>query len=394
MTIPAPRRILHVDMDAFYASVEQRDAPELAGRPVIVGGTPEGRGVVAAASYAARRYGVHSAMPAARARRLCPQGAFLRPRMAHYAEISASIRTLLRRYTPVIEPLALDEAFLDVTASERLFGAASDMAAEIKLRIREELGLPASVGVAGNKFLAKLACTLGKPDGLLVVPDQEVLAFLAPLPVSRLWGVGDTARAALAGQGVRTVADLRAVPAERLRELFGSSGERVRQLAHGIDDRPVVPDGQAKSISHETTFAHDIGDLNVLRAWVVELAQQVGMRARARHLRGRTVRLKLRYADFRTVTRARSLPQPLNDTSTIAATATALLEREHARGGDALRLVGVGLAGFPGNEADSPQPDLFSEAVAQPASALDSVADRISDRFGPAAVARARSLAK
>lgn len=396
MSTPGQRRILHVDMDAFYASVEQRDAPELRGRPVIVGGTPEGRGVVAAASYEARRFGVHSAMPAARAARLCPEGVFLPSRMRYYVEVSASIREIFRRFTPVVEPLSLDEAFLDVTASERLFGDATDIATAIRDAIREELRLPASVGVATNKFLAKLACTLAKPDGLRVVTPEEVEDFLSPLPVSRLWGVGSAAQASLAAAGIHSVADLRDAPEGVIEELFGKVAPRLRELSRGFDERPVVPDGEARSLSHETTFAKDIADAGTLRAWVVELAQQVGLRARSAQLKGRTIRLKLRYANFRTVTRARSLERPVNDTDTLVATASALLARERERSAEPLRLIGVGLAGFEAADAapEAAQGDLFGAAPAAADSPLDSVADRISERFGAAAVRRARSLAR
>ena len=392
MAEAAPRRILHVDMDAFYASVEQREQPALRNQAVVVGGTPEGRGVVSAASYEARRFGVHSAMPAAIARRLCPHAEFIRPRMGFYARVSTQIREILGRYTPLIEPLALDEAFLDVTASERLFGSAPRIAAQIRQAIRAELDLPASVGVAGNKFLAKLACTLAKPDGIKVVEAGSVQEFLDPLSVSRLPGVGEAARASLARLRINTIADLRQADPERLSELFGSWGARLLSLARGVDPRPVVPDGRAKSISHETTFAHDISDIQVLRAWVFDLSEQVGLRARRTRLRGRTVRVKLRYEDFTTVSRARSLDHPFNDTATIAATANDMLVREVQRVPGALRLLGVGLAGFEQNV--SPQIDLFTGEHATAASPIDHITDDIVRRFGPGAVSRARTLDK
>ena len=386
------RRILHVDMDAFYASVEERERPQLKGSPVVVGGTPEGRGVVCAANYEARRFGVHSAMPAARARRLCPHAHFIKPRMAFYAEVSHELRDILRSFTPEVETLALDEAFMDVTASERLFGPAPEVAVAVRAAIREELELAASVGVASNKFLAKLACSLSKPDGLLVVEEDSVQAFLDPLPVTRLWGVGDAARAALEREGIHRVADLRAMPRTHLQELFGRWGDRLADLARGHDEREVVSEARARSLSHETTFSRDIEDPSVLRAWTFDLAEQVARRARTLSMRGRTVRLKLRYGDFRTVTRAHSLEQPVNDTRCIAATAWSMLKRELKRSPGAMRLLGVGLAGF--QQWDLAQPDLFADQPVTDDPGLDAVADRINDRFGGRAVSRARALGK
>lgn len=256
--------ILHVDMDAFYASVEQRDCPELRGRPVIVGGVGN-RGVVSAASYEARPYGVHSALPMATARRLCPQGVFLPVRMKHYAQIARQIREILFSFTPLVEPLSLDEAFLDVHGCEGLFGPAPDIARQIKERIRAETGLVASVGVAPNKFLAKLASDYGKPDGLVVLPADRVAEFLAPLPVGRLWGVGAKGENRLHVLGVHTIGQLAALPERVLVGHLGDVSRHLWQLAHGEDDRDVVPDREAKSISTETTFAQDIGDRQVLR---------------------------------------------------------------------------------------------------------------------------------
>jgi len=287
--------ILHADMDAFYASVEERDRPELVGKPVIVGGTPEKRGVVSAANYVARKYGVHSAMPAVTAHRLCPQGIYVPPRIDYYAEVSAQIRAIFERFTPLVEPLSLDEAFLDVTGSEHLFGPAVEIGRKIKQAIRQEIRLVVSAGVAPNKFLAKIASDLKKPDALVVVEPDKVQEFLDPLPVERLWGVGKQSSKVFQRLGIHTVGQLRQWPLDVLQARFGTSGEHLWKLAHGRDDRPVVREREAKSISHETTFEHDIADLEVLRAWLVDLTEQVGCRLRRHGLRGRTVQLKVRF---------------------------------------------------------------------------------------------------
>lgn len=378
--------ILHVDMDAFYASVEELDNPALAGRPVVVGGTPDGRGVVAAANYAARRFGIHSAMPAAQAKRLCPQAVFIRSRMDRYAQLSRAIRTIFARYTPLVEPLSLDEAFLDVTSSLRLFGDAQTIARRIKRDIRDELGLVASVGVAPNKFLAKLASDLNKPDGLVVVPTHAIEAFLAPLPVSRLWGVGKVANRDLAELGVQTIGDLRNVPEELLERRFGRSAAHLRRLARGIDDRPVVPDRDAKSISHETTFATDIDDAEILRSWLLELSEQVATRLRRHALRGRTVFIKVRYADFRTVTRSESLDAPTSVTRVLYLAAARLLRAELGSRPPPVRLLGMGVSGVTAETLE--QGELFEETNREQQRRIDSVVDEIKTRFGNRALRR------
>ena len=257
-------------MDAFYASVEELDRPELVGKPVIVAGDPKSRGVVSAANYVARTFGVHSAMPSATAHRLCPHGVFLPGRMDRYVDVSHEIHEIFYRYTPLVEPLSLDEAFLDVSGSTGLFGPAEQIGRRIKAEIRDELHLTASVGVAPNKFLAKIASDLEKPDGFVLVDENNVQAFLDPLPVSRIWGVGRVSNQALERLGIRTVAQLRAASPHLLRDKFGSMGEQLWQLAHGIDDRSVVPDHEAKSISHETTFATDIAGMETLQACLLQ----------------------------------------------------------------------------------------------------------------------------
>lgn len=380
--------ILHADMDAFYASVEIRERPELADQPLVVGGRPEARGVVAAASYAARRFGVHSAMPMARALRLCPQLVILPPRPALYAEVSQQIRAIFERYTPLIEPLSLDEAFLDVAASQRLFGPPPVIGQMIRRAIREELGLGVSVGVAPNKFLAKLASDLDKPDGFLVVERDGVQAFLDPLPIGRLWGVGKVTAARLERFGIGRIGDLRRQAPEFMQAQFGRAGLQLLALAHGHDPRRVEPEQQAKSISHETTFAQDIGDLGVLRAWLQHLTEQVAWRLRRAGLRGRTVEIKARSAEFQTLIRSRTLPEATDSTERLWRAALELLETRIPRTHLPLRLIGVGVSGF--GEGAPLQTDLFAGQPA--AAAVDTLADRIRERFGPGALQRGTAV--
>ncbi len=266
MSTSRERSILHVDLDAFFAAVEQRDRPELRGKPVLVGGDPKGRGVVSTASYEARPFGCHSAIPMARAVRLCPHAIVVRPRMKRYSEVSRQILGIIEEFTPLVEPVSIDEAFLDVTCSIRLLGQPEEIAEALRRRIREETELTASVGVATNKFIAKVASDLNKPDGLVVVPSDQVRAFLDPLTISRLWGVGKVTLPRLESLGVRTFADLRRFPQAKLREHFGRAGEQFYRLVRGIDNREVVPDRMAKSISHEVTFPVDVKDHDHLRA--------------------------------------------------------------------------------------------------------------------------------
>ena len=382
--------ILHVDMDAFYASVEVRDRPELRGKPVIVGGTPEGRGVVAAASYEARTFGVHSAMPAGRALKLCPQAVVIRPRMSHYAGVSEQIHEILHRYTPLIEPLSLDEAFLDVTGSTELFGPPEVIARRIKDDIRRELRLVASVGVAPNKFLAKLASDLEKPDALVVVDPNGIQEFLDPLPVSRLWGVGKVTQQEFERLGVRTIRQFRGLSRTEVEERFGKHGEHLWELAHGRDERVVVPDREAKSISHETTFAADIVSKEILRTRLLELTDLVGQRLRRHRLVGRTVQLKLRYWDFSTITRSTTLPAPTNVTNELWACASSLLEDKLPARRLSVRLIGVGVQQLAAE--GSQQRTLFGDETHDKQSGADRVSDTIRARFGSAALKRASNL--
>jgi len=382
--------ILHVDMDAFYASVEERDQPSLVGKPVIVGGTPEGRGVVAAANYVAREFGVHSAMPAATAKRLCPHAVFLRSRMAYYAEISEQIRAVFERYTPLVEPLSLDEAFLDVTGSESLFGSAVSIGQRIKQDVRDHLELVASVGVAPNKFLAKIASDLHKPDGFVIVEPGQEQQFLDSLPIGRIWGVGRVTGRVFEKLGIHTIGRLRQVPIELLRHHFGNSAEHLWNLARGIDERRVVPQREAKSVSHETTFAKDIEETEVLRAWLLELSEQVGCRMRRLGLKGRTVHLKVRFDDFNTVTRAQTLPEATNVTEEIWRTVDQMLAERMPTRRLRVRLLGVGMSGLITRELT--QLSLFPEAGRERESRLDKVADRIKERFGPMSLQRGLGL--
>ncbi len=382
--------ILHCDMDAFYASVEERDRPELLGKPVIVGGSPEKRGVVSAANYVARKYGVHSAMPSAVAHRLCPHGVYLPPRIGYYAEVSRQIRDIFERFTPLVEPLSLDEAFLDVTGSEHLFGTAADIGRQIKQAVRDELRLVVSVGVAPNKFLAKIASDLKKPDALVVVDPDKVQEFLDPLPVERLWGVGKQSSKVFQGLGIRTIGQLRQCPSSLLQARFGSSGEHLWQLARGIDDRSVVPEREAKSISHETTFEHDIADVAALRAWLVDLTEQVGCRLRRHGLRGRTVQLKVRFADFSLITRSSTLPEPTDITDELWRAADELLCQRLPAGHLPVRLLGMGVSGLDGTGLV--QGLLFDGEQREKQGRADATADQIKQRFGTDALRRGSSL--
>jgi len=331
--------VLHVDMDAFYASVEVQRRPELRGRPVIVGGSQ--RGVVAAASYEARRFGVRSAMPMGQARRLCPQAVVLAPDRAAYASASARVMGILRQVTPLVEPLSLDEAFLDVSGSVRRLGRPAVIAATIKTHVARELGLTCSVGVAATKFVAKLASARCKPDGLLVVPATETLMFLHPLPVTVLWGVGDRTADALHRLGIRTVGELAEVPAETLRRAVGvGAADHLGALAHGLDPRPVQDREVEKSISADHTTASDLTDSDVVSAELLRLAEQVAARLRERRMVAHTVAIKVRFADFRTVSRVRTLPGCTDATDVIYRAAVELyrsLNLDQPR----IRLLGV-----------------------------------------------------
>jgi len=382
------RTILHLDLDAFYASVEQLDDPSLRGRPVIVGG-PSHRGVVCAASYEARRFGVRSAMPTARARKLCPDGVFLAPRFDRYGALSDQVFAIYRRYTPLVEPLSLDEAFLDVTASRALHGTGHDIAVAIKREVRTECGLAVSAGIAEVKLAAKIATDLGKPDGLVEVPPGRVAEFLAPLPAARLWGVGHVTEEALRRIGVATIGDIARTPDAALAEAVGARHARdLRALARGEDAREVVPDDAAKSIGAEDTFGENLVDVPALERELLAQAGRVGRRLRAAGMAGRVVTLKVKYGDFTLVTRRATLERPTDDDRAVFDAARALLARiDLAR---PVRLTGISVSGFAG-DADRAQLDLFGQGASEPPDdgkrrALNAALDRLADRFGEGAV--------
>ncbi|MFT7668799.1 MAG: DNA polymerase-4 [Planctomycetota bacterium] len=330
--------ILHVDMDAFYASVEVRDNPSLAGLPVCVGGPASGRGVISAASYEARAFGIHSAMPSAMARRLCPDIVLLPPDFDRYTEASRRIMGIFRSYTPLVEPLSLDEAFLDVKGCERLLGNAVQIGQSIKREILRETGLVASVGVAPSKFLAKLASDLEKPNGFCVIQSDEIREVLDPLPVSKIFGVGERTAKRLGGLGIETVGDLASKSRQDVVKEFGASGAWIHDLAHGIDARRVTPRREEKSHGCERTFAEDIEDREELRVFLLQFCEEVAYGLRSKGLRGRTITLKARYSDFKTITRTKTLGAATNLGPRIYSVVRELFERINP---GPLRLVGI-----------------------------------------------------
>jgi len=380
--------IIHVDMDAFYASVEMREQPGLADLPVIVGGSAQARGVVAAANYAARKYGIHSAMPVAQALRLCPKLVCLPVRMGLYADVSQQIREIFYRYTPEIEPLSLDEAFLDVTSSERLFGNAVNIGHKIKNDIARELSLVASVGIAPSKFVAKIASDINKPDGFVVINMDEVQAFLDPLPIGRLWGVGKVTGTEFERLGIHTVRQVREQPLEALQYRFGKFGEQIWNLAQGIDPRKVVTDSRAKSISNETTFAVDISDRNLLRNYLLELTEQVAFRLRQQGLYARTLQIKLRFSDFKTITRCMSLSAYTQTTQELWKVARRLLDTALDGKTRAIRLLGIGASNLSRQSGVSEQADLFASHEQEKQREIDQLADEIRNRFGTVSIRR------
>jgi DNA polymerase IV len=395
-----PEPILHVDMDAFYASVEQRDDPDLVGRPVAVG-SPTGRGVVAAASYEARVFGVRSAMPMVRARRLCPELVVVRPRFDRYHEVSAQLMRILRDVTPLVEPLSLDEAFLDVGGAVRIFGAPPAIAQQIRERVRDELGLPCSVGVGPTKSVAKLLSGLAKPDGSLHWPAGEVVARLRPLPVGMLWGAGPRTTERLAEHGLTTIGEVADTDVRLLRRLVGDAlGGQLHALAHGIDPRVVEPEHEARSISAETTFDDDVDDPVVLERRLQRLGTGVARRLRAQGLAARTVTVKVRFSDHRDLTRSHTLPRPTDRTHELVEVGRELL-RALGLGRTRVRLIGFRLSGL-GSPEVAGQLSLLDDAgdvllgagrvPGERWEALDRAADAIAERYGGPVVSFASLL--
>ena len=351
------RKIVHIDMDAFYASVEQRDDPQLRGKPVVVAWRGN-RSVVCAASYEARRYGVRSAMPAVRAERLCPEAIFLPPDFVRYRAVSRLVREIFRRHTDLVEPLSLDEAYLDVTENKTGLSTATRVARELRAQIREELNLTASAGVAPNKFLAKIASDWRKPDGLFVIQPDDVDTFLQPLPVGRIPGVGKVTEARLFEAGMRTVGDLRGLRWATLDEMFGRYGRRLYELARGNDDSPVVPNRPTKSVSAEDTFQQDV-PLAETEALIRSLAEKAWTASRTETRVARTVVLKLKTREFRILTRSLTPAQPPSSCEELTSIALSLRARVDAEPNQLFRLVGVGLSNFQEPEEASAQPGLF-----------------------------------
>lgn len=383
--------ILHVDMDAFFVSVELLRRPELRGRPVVVGGTGD-RGVVAAANYEARAHGVFSAMPSTRARRLCPHAVFLPGDHHHYGEVSEQVMTLLRSFTPLVEPLSLDEAFLDVGGARRLHGRAVGIATAIRARVLEEVGLTCSVGVAPNKFLAKLGSQAAKPraslrgtepgPGVVVIRPGEELAFLHPLPVDALWGVGPATLSRLDRLAVRTVGDLAVLPVEAVVGALGyANGHHLHRLANGVDNRPVEPEQKPKSVGHEETFARDHHHLSTLRPELVRMAEATASRLRRHDLSGRTITLKVRFHDFRTITRSATLPSPVSAGPAIARVAKELLDGIDPTSG--VRLLGVSVSQL---LEDAARQLTFDDALSGNWDDVSEAVDQVRRRFGDDAV--------
>lgn len=342
---PNYRKIIHIDMDAFYASVEQRDNPEYRGKPLIVGGSPDGRGVVATASYEARKFGVRSAMSSKRARQLCPQALFVFPRFAVYKEVSQKIREIFSRYTDLIEPLSLDEAYLDVTLDKLGIGSAIDIAQQIKQAIKDELQLTASAGVSINKFVAKIASDINKPDGLKFIGPSSIENFMEQLPVEKFHGVGKVTAQKMKNMGLHTGLDLKALSEEEMAKRFGKAGKFYYNIVRGIDNREVQPHRETKSIGAEDTFAYDLTNVEEMEAELDKIAVTVCNRVNNYQLKGRTVTLKIKYADFRQITRNQSFPAGINDLETIRDTAKKLLAATEPEGA-AIRLLGITLSNF------------------------------------------------
>lgn len=384
--------IMHVDMDAFYAAIEQRDNPELKGKPVIVGGTIESRGVVSTASYEARKYGVHSAMAMTEAHRRCPDGVYLPVDMQKYRRVSRQLMEIFHRFTPDVEAISLDEAFLDLTGSQKLFGPAEGIGMEIKRLIREELQLTASVGLSYNKFLAKLASDMDKPDGFYRILPEELEEKVWPLPIRRMMGVGGKTSQMLEQMGVTTIGQLAKVNTGLLEHLLGKQGVVMHQVANGIDDRRVEPVRESKSVGRETTFPQDICEQYLLETILFTLADDVCHTLRISGLKGKTVSIKIRYPDFRSITRAVTLEQYTSSFEPVFAAVQDLMQHNY-KDGTAVRLIGVTVSNLKKDDQIVEQQDLFQDATAQNRqNELNKVMDKINEKYGGNTVHRARKL--
>jgi DNA polymerase-4 len=373
------RQIIHLDMDAFYPAVEVLDNPDLKGKPVIVGGSRT-RGVVSSASYEARKFGVHSAQPIATATRLCPHGIYLPVRMSRYQEVSDQIFEIFQRFTPLVEGLSIDEAFLDVTGSVRLFGKPEDVARKIKETVFKETGLTVSAGVAPSKFVAKIASDIDKPDGLTVVHPDRVREFLDPLPIRRMWGVGKVTQETLAQLNIHTFKDLSQMPLEVLEKQFGKHGIKMHLLSMGIDERDVVPEHGAKSIGHEDTFEKDIIDVDLAKKELLALAHRVAHRLRQDKVTGETVTLKVKYSDFTLITRSTTLPEATDDAPEIYSTACTLLEKT-AVGKRPVRLLGISISNL-SSDSESQLSLFLGDRGPVRTSKLNTAVDSIQEKFG------------
>ena len=377
-------------MDAFYASVEELDNPELKGKPVIVGGSSM-RGVVSAASYEARKYKIHSAMPIAQAKRLCPHGVFLPVRMKRYKEISNRVFSIFHKYTPLVEPLSLDEAFLDVTSSTKLFGTAEDIAKQIRKQIFEEIGLTISAGVAASKLVAKIASDFNKPDGLTIVPAGSEAEFLAPLPIKRLWGVGKKTQETLVLLGVHTIGDIAGLSLKLLEQKFGKHGKHLHLSALGLDERDVETEHETKSVGHEFTFDADLTEIEAIRRELLELSGMVAKRLRHYQLRGKTITLKVKYHDFRQITRSSTINEHTADSKRIYQEVLQLLKKTDA-GKQPARLLGISVSGLK-LDGGSNQQLLFPEMqTSKKREEINKALDAIQEKYGSTAILQGRLL--
>jgi nucleotidyltransferase/DNA polymerase involved in DNA repair len=380
-------------MDAFFAAIEQREHPNLFGKPVIVGADPKkgkGRGVVSTCSYEARKFGVHSAMPISQAYKLCPHGIYVPPNGSLYSQVSKDIFKLFYEFTDLVEPLSIDEAFLDVSGCIQLFDSAKNIGEKLKYRIYENQALTASVGIAPNKFLAKIASDLEKPDGLVIVNEDKIQEFLDPLPLSRLWGAGKKTIEKLNNQHIYTIGDLSKLPKDILQQKFGKLGNHFYQLSRGLDTRPVIPGHEVKSVSNETTFSCDLYDMQILSETLLHLCEKVGYRMRQKKLKGKTVQLKLRYEGFDTIIRNKTLKSSTANTEIIFEVIWKLFELNYDKRRK-VRLVGVGMSGF--KQKPDTQLSLFDQPEKKN-SGLDIIEDLVRQKFGKNAINRAEGMRK